>query len=131
MHQLRYLHVQAWGWHVECGICTGDHSLIAPFASAPDGGGGGAMPDAAKPDAAAMGAGPRGPSDCGFCAGPVANSVCGRDAAAALVRCCSASRRSAGVPCRSPLVSFLKAYETVIDLRRHSVASRQPPCAPI
>lgn len=29
---------------------------------------------------------------------------------------CAASKRSAGVPCRSPLPSFLKAYCTVIAL---------------
>ena len=45
----------------------------------------------------------------GRCLGPAANSWLGRDCAAMFMRICSASMRSAGVPCRSPLVSFLKA----------------------
>lgn len=43
------------------------------------------------------------------CCGPAEKSVCGRVAASSLciARRCAAKRRSAGVPCRSPLVSFL------------------------
>ena len=47
---------------------------------------------------------------------PVANSVLGRFWEAARVRVCSASSRSAGVPCRSPFRSFLNAYDTVMAL---------------
>jgi hypothetical protein len=39
---------------------------------------------------------------CGCCCGPDANKVCGRLCAACFWRFCSASRRSAGVPWRSP-----------------------------
>ncbi len=44
---------------------------------------------------------------------PVANVVCGR---MDLWGFCAASMRSAGVPCRSPLVSFFSAYETEMGL---------------
>ena len=47
---------------------------------------------------------------------PVANRVLGRLAEAALVAFCSARRRSLGVPCLSPFMSFLKAKETVMAL---------------
>ncbi len=57
--------------------------------------------------------------------GPDANSVCGRFAAAALERCCSASSRSAGVPCRSPFVSFLYAYDTVMGLHTRQKSQSQ------
>ena len=58
---------------------------------------------------------------------PVANSWFGRDCAAWLAFICSASIRSAGVPWRSPLVSFLKAYDTVMGLQAgHQVSGCIP-----
>ena len=48
------------------------------------------------------------------CPGPAANMVCGLLCAVADLRSTfAASMRSAGVPCRSPLVSFLNAYITL------------------
>lgn len=58
-----------------------------------------------------------GMPESGRCFGPAAKSVWGRLAAAWRERCCSASRRSAGVPCRTLLLSFLKAYVTEIGLQ--------------
>ena len=49
--------------------------------------------------------------------GPAAKRVCGRLAAAWRERCSSASSRSAGVPCRTLLLSFLNAYVTEICLQ--------------
>lgn len=55
----------------------------------------------------------------GCCLGAVANSVLGLlcDDSMAFLR--SASWRSAGVPCRSPLLSFLYAYDTVMALQHY------------
>ena len=47
----------------------------------------------------------------------MAKSWLGRDCALLCSFICAASIRSAGVPCRSPLVSFLNAYPTVIGLQ--------------
>lgn len=57
-----------------------------------------------------------GEGDTGRGGGPVAKSVFGLLWAARFFLICSASKRSAGVPCRSPLVSFLYAYPTAIAL---------------
>ena len=46
----------------------------------------------------------------------MANRVLGLLAEAALVAFCSARRRSLGVPCLSPFMSFLKAKDTVMAL---------------
>ena len=77
--------------------------------AAPPGGGGGAAAPAANPDGACMACGRAGcimPCP-GCCLGAVANSVLGLlcDDSMAFLR--SASWRSAGVPCLSPLLSFL------------------------
>lgn len=69
-------------------------------------GGGCGIPPGGKP---ACGPG------CGTCRGAVANMVWGRFSFAWFARCWAAKRRSAGVPCRSPLVSFLKAYPTAME----------------
>ena len=73
-----------------------------------------------KPIIPGGGAGPGGgaPGPPGIaaaaCPGPAANMVCGLFCAVADLRSTfAASMRSAGVPCRSPLVSFLKAYITL------------------
>lgn len=61
-----------------------------------------------------------GMPESGLCFGPAAKRVWGRFAAAWRVRCCSASSLSAGVPWRTLLLSFLKAYVTDMGLRnRH------------
>lgn len=57
-----------------------------------------------------------GRPESGLCFGPAANNVWGLLAAAMRVRCCSASSLSAGVPWRTLLLSFLKAYVTDIGL---------------
>ncbi len=93
-----------------CENCGGGAGI--PYSMPPCCGGMYAGP-AANPDAAMPAIGPCWYAiDSGDCLGPVANSVLGRLCEAMLARCCAASKRSAGVPCRSPLVSFLNAYPT-------------------
>jgi hypothetical protein len=58
-----------------------------------------------------IGGAPIGGTPGGAPIGTAANSVCGRVTRFGF---CAASRRSAAVPCRSPLVSFFSAYETLI-----------------